>query len=836
MRAAPSVADKVGIMFGRMFDGTSGFSRQTMIELRQEWPAFFLGGMGVKTAMIASGVIDTFDTAGNAAIEAYDGAIKQGKTDAEALTVARQAGLAAGGTEAAVQLTLGKLADFGVNKLDNVFAKAGARTGAEYLTEGAQEGLGSAATDYVVKGAVDLNEAITKGLIGAQIGGQLSGATSPLAISQDMANRPIVSVDAQVISVDPQNQLALVQTQGGAELIDTSNLGDVKQGQSLQVSIPSPVTPINIGEPEIAFTEIPVNGTNSTLVTLSPSQYLPDEDRVIALVDIGNGTTQPFYISTGLGGKVETEPGKWYPFFGIGSDGWFNKTTGKDQANYYNSSLLRDIAQTLDATIGDVRVQSRTYPVIKVSDTGPISFINKDMSPLSYTGAELDAQTFYGNIANNLIRLENSAAGLEASLIKAIEDGTIQDVKQIQTKLDSLNIPADTKASLLTTGSQLLGGDQVQDAASDLNAGAVVPSSGQPVATEVAGEITGGPTVITGGTSVTFDSGTATGTPTIITDASQTAGGPAVTTGGTGVTAGGTGVTTGGPAVTTGGPAITTGDATVTTGGTIATDAAQAAVNAANTANANAQATADTANVLAGTGAVNTSVVNNAAQQASTAATNATQNATTATQAAATGDTTAAVNASNNAVQNANVTQSVTTDLASTFKPKEEFEEPKPVVTTTDPTVTPPATVTPTPTETPPPTVTPPVTPTETPPPTVEPPAVGPTPTTPTTSPTSPTSPATSVKPPGPAFPSLFFPIRVGQDGTQYIDYGYPDVPPPQLPPYTPFGAPNYLRPLDPYLGYGLGALMGGLYAQEPGNGGNQPLQNAQAQTAPAPR
>lgn len=84
-------------------------------------------------------------------------------------------------------------------------------------------------------------------------------------------------------------------------------------------------------------------------------------------------------------------------------------------------------------------------------------------------------------------------------------------------------------------------------------------------------------------------------------------------------------------------------------------------------------------------------------------------------------------------------------------------------------------------------------------------------------------------------FPALYLPFgTVGQQG--YTNYGYPVVGPPELYGTYEMPYPNYLRPLDPYLGYGLAALMGNLYAQEQGNGGNQSLQNAQGQSTTAPR
>jgi hypothetical protein len=64
----------------------------------------------------------------------------------------------------------------------------------------------------------------------------------------------------------------------------------------------------------------------------------------------------------------------------------------------------------------------------------------------------------------------------------------------------------------------------------------------------------------------------------------------------------------------------------------------------------------------------------------------------------------------------------------------------------------------------------------------------------------------------------------------QPTEFGYPVVPPPELYGTYEMPYPNYLRPLNPYLGYGIGALMGELYDEKQGNGGYQPFQNAQGQ------
>ena len=78
-------------------------------------------------------------------------------------------------------------------------------------------------------------------------------------------------------------------------------------------------------------------------------------NRPIVVVDI-DGFAAPFYVSTGGGGKAGVPTGKWYPFFGIGSRGWFNKGWTEEQINnYYGNAKLASVAQKLDSTMGDMR-------------------------------------------------------------------------------------------------------------------------------------------------------------------------------------------------------------------------------------------------------------------------------------------------------------------------------------------------------------------------------------------------------------------------------------------------------------------------------------------------
>lgn len=110
------------------------------------------------------------------------------------------------------------------------------------------------------------------------------------------------------------------------------------------------------------------------------SKIIDYADRKIVVFNV-NGIHVPFYLSSGHGGKKDVTSGKWYPFFGIyGPDRWLNKSSSSDINNYYGVNLLKQISQSLDSKIGDIRNDSS---IPKVSPTGThIDFINKDLTPV----------------------------------------------------------------------------------------------------------------------------------------------------------------------------------------------------------------------------------------------------------------------------------------------------------------------------------------------------------------------------------------------------------------------------------------------------------------------
>lgn len=119
-------------------------------------------------------------------------------------------------------------------------------------------------------------------------------------------------------------------------------------------------------------------------------------NRRVAVVKEVNGVKVPFYISTGSGGKKNVPTGQWYPYFGNGPDGWFNKGSEEDINNFYNSPELKAAADELNTTIGDIRSQMGQLPTAQALGINP----NEGLSP----AANGDAKAVE-NIRNTIDRI-----------------------------------------------------------------------------------------------------------------------------------------------------------------------------------------------------------------------------------------------------------------------------------------------------------------------------------------------------------------------------------------------------------------------------------------------
>jgi len=130
--------------------------------------------------------------------------------------------------------------------------------------------------------------------------------------------------------------------------------------------------------------------------TSGSARVIDYSDRKIVLVNV-NGLNIPFYLSTGQAKKKEVAAGKWYPIFGISSDGWLNKGSQKEINNFYGSEELKRIAQQLDAELGkDVKAD------IKVSNSAVFSSVNGFLKELGLQPVENELSTTVADLKKNI--------------------------------------------------------------------------------------------------------------------------------------------------------------------------------------------------------------------------------------------------------------------------------------------------------------------------------------------------------------------------------------------------------------------------------------------------
>lgn len=133
----------------------------------------------------------------------------------------------------------------------------------------------------------------------------------------------------------------------------------------------------------VAIPHVPISVQDGKLITGKPaySHIISHGGGQRKMVVVNhNGVHVPFYCSTGLAGKDTGKPGgvasgKWYPFFGIGREGWLNKGDSDHINNHYGSPELEHIAKTLDKHLGDVR-NDTTIPQASENYDRHVDFIN----------------------------------------------------------------------------------------------------------------------------------------------------------------------------------------------------------------------------------------------------------------------------------------------------------------------------------------------------------------------------------------------------------------------------------------------------------------------------
>ncbi len=188
------------------------------------------------------------------------------------------------------------------------------------------------------------------------------------------------------------------------------------------------------------------------------------------LVNI-NGVLVPFYLTTGLGGKG-LKPG-WYPFFGVGKDGWMNKTNKADMETYYArywgpevAAVIQDISEQLNSTYGtdansfaddgDPTATSRPLNTLadKVED-----YINNVISITPFSNDET-AKGMRGNVEElgrqitEALKPEQQDSDEPTFSDKSTKDEEFEDKvidQQLNEELSRVDIAPDTMALKIVT-------------------------------------------------------------------------------------------------------------------------------------------------------------------------------------------------------------------------------------------------------------------------------------------------------------------------------------------------------------------------------------------------
>jgi hypothetical protein len=250
-----------------------------------------------------------------------------------------------------------------------------------------------------------------------------SGQTQATAPTQGA--QPAPSVETQP-AASPEFVLEPAEPDGrGAGVPDNTPLTEAEAFEA--AAAPPPAQP-RAAEPgpvggTVAPTPAAPSGTETQPGALKPiswarkrfdeaSQRTVDETGTSSIIDMAgrkivvrdvNGVQVPFYLSSGRAGKADVPAGKWYPILGIDPDtGWINKGSSAEIVNYYGSDALRQAAQELDTTIGDIRNDTS---VPSVGPTGPhMDLINQGLSPTANERSDT-MEKFNANLRNLLERV-----------------------------------------------------------------------------------------------------------------------------------------------------------------------------------------------------------------------------------------------------------------------------------------------------------------------------------------------------------------------------------------------------------------------------------------------
>lgn len=230
---------------------------------------------------------------------------------------------------------------------------------------------------------------------------------------------------------------------------------DKKQGEIQKVNeeYDSKIAGLQAEQPEVAVEKNGYNniggitftspGVSMEGFTIDGNYYnvISHSGRAKTLINI-DGVIVPFYLTSGQGGKGLASG--WYPFFGIGNDGWLNKTDKADMETYYSRYWGADVAAKIQGISNELNA---TYGV------DPLAYEKPDADPTTtdrpittmmdktedYINGKLSVTPTVNNIdarKNLRANVEQLGREIESKIGGKSEASTLE--KERQSKLDAI--------------------------------------------------------------------------------------------------------------------------------------------------------------------------------------------------------------------------------------------------------------------------------------------------------------------------------------------------------------------------------------------------------------
>jgi hypothetical protein len=529
--------EKLAVMAGRVMDGTSGLARQVELELRQELPALFLGGGLLRPTLIASGLIDTADTGGAAVIDAYDDVVKKGGTHQEGLLAGRKAGAAAAATEAAIQLTLGKLADFSAGKLDNLISKGTTKIAGEGVVEGAQEAGASAAVDLALGNAIDINKALTQGVLGAAVGKGTATATSGVDAAQtDVANQTASTVGSAGATATDLG--AVGSTRPGAEMTtgtDLGSIGSITPGGDAVVGGAgtlggSSAATVSVAEAQQTMADLGLTVSNDTAVNLATqiNNATAAGTSTDALTGTATGAVTAGAVAADISSNVTTQIGSGADAATVvGSTITSSLGGGADAATVINSSVTAAInaggnASTVvgSSVAAAVTAGANTASTVGSAVTAAVNAgsnvsVAVDSAVTAAVNAGSDVNTAVGSSVTAAINSgANVTTAVESAVTAAANTGTSVDAAVASSVAAAVNTGADVNTAVTAAVDAAVNAGNNVTVASDANVTTITNATTN--TTTSVNNSTGVTTTVDANTNVTTTVDAATNTTTVV--------------------------------------------------------------------------------------------------------------------------------------------------------------------------------------------------------------------------------------------------------------------------------------------------------------------------------